>query len=66
MAKSAVHVDSSVLQEFFLIGICNLWDNHALSFDFASESGVRNLLVSLSIWASSVWRMIWRSSLGIP
>lgn len=68
MAKSALHVDSSVLQEFFLLGICSLMDNNALSFGFASESGVRNLLVFLSFWASSVWRMIWSSgnSLGIP
>lgn len=69
MRKSALHVDSSALQEFFLLGICNLWDhNNALPFDFASESGVRNFLVCLYIWASSVWTMIWCSgnSLGIP
>lgn len=45
-AKSAPHVDLNVSQEFFLLGIHNLQvNNNHHSLDFASESGVRTLLL---------------------
>lgn len=45
-AKSAPHVDLNVLQEFFLLGILNSQiNNNARPLDFASESGVRILLL---------------------